>query len=411
MRTIEALQGGARTWLVHTFGNGLDGEDRFVVERFKALIDGDIRPIQPEAPRTKGRRRAKRVVVSRQQAEAMRPARTEIIICTGLRTKGGRQYRGDIATSMFHDRRQRAERRSPGRPAGGKPTGAPAVRSPNTPGGRCGISRPGGTKAEGPRALPPAGCRTARRRPCVKCGRCRPVPGRPICGACAEKANAAGRARDARLRSAGQPRRYPNRAREYERERSRREAEQRRGARPGCAEKCGRNPTEPGRRTCEPRLAKKREADRIRYRKTKDAGLKYGGKPVAIKRKAARIASKRRQNIRRASGLCTGCGRRPARRGRRDLRALPHRATRGRPRALRRPEVRRVVREVRRPGERRRLPVRTVFGARIRGPFRRTKERGGPSAVPGPENGRALYGLQCAEPGNGEVRALCPPIA
>ena len=50
MQTIEALQGGARAYLVHSFGNSLDGEDRFVVERFKALIDGDIRPIQSEAP-------------------------------------------------------------------------------------------------------------------------------------------------------------------------------------------------------------------------------------------------------------------------------------------------------------------------------------------------------------------------
>ena len=107
MQTIAALQGGARTWLVHNFGSGLDGEDRFVVERFKALIDGDIRPILTEASKTKGRRKAKRVVISRKEVEAMLPARTEIIICTGLRTRGGRQIWGDIATSMFHDRRQR----------------------------------------------------------------------------------------------------------------------------------------------------------------------------------------------------------------------------------------------------------------------------------------------------------------
>ena len=107
MQTIAALQGGARTYLVHNFGNGLDGEDRFVVERFKALIDGDIRPIPTEAPKAKGRRKAKRVVVSREEVEAMLPARTEIIICTGLRTRGGRQIWGDIATSIFQDRRQR----------------------------------------------------------------------------------------------------------------------------------------------------------------------------------------------------------------------------------------------------------------------------------------------------------------
>ena len=107
MQTIGALQGGARTYLVHNFGNGLDGEDRFVVERFKALLDGDIRPIQPEAPEAKGRRGAKRMVVSRKEVEAMRPGRTEIIVCTGLRTRGGRQIWGDLATGIFHDRRQR----------------------------------------------------------------------------------------------------------------------------------------------------------------------------------------------------------------------------------------------------------------------------------------------------------------
>ena len=107
MQTIDALRGGARTYLVHTFGNGLDGEDRFVVERFKAMLDGDIRPIDTEAPGTKGRRKTRRIVVSRKEVEAMRPARTEIIVCTGLRTRGGRQLYGDIATGMFHHRRQR----------------------------------------------------------------------------------------------------------------------------------------------------------------------------------------------------------------------------------------------------------------------------------------------------------------
>ena len=39
MQTIDALPGNARTYLVHTFGSGLDGEDCFVVERFKARLD------------------------------------------------------------------------------------------------------------------------------------------------------------------------------------------------------------------------------------------------------------------------------------------------------------------------------------------------------------------------------------
>ena len=94
-----------------------------------------------------------------------------------------------------------------------------------------------------------------------------------------------------------------------------------------------------------------------------------------------------------------------ARRGRRNLRALPHRQARSGARALRCLAVRRLVREMLPPDERRRLAMCTVFGARIRGPFRRTEERGGPPAVLEPENGRALHGLQCAGPGSGEVRS------
>ena len=144
---------------------------------------------------------------------------------------------------------------------------------------------------------------------CEKCGRCQLVPGRSVCGACAEKARAAGRARDARLRAAGKPRRDPNRAREYERGRSRREAEARRQA--GMCVRCGTAPAAGGPSSCEPCLAKKREADRLRYRKAKDAGLKYGGKSVAVKRKAARITSRKRQEARRDANACTRCGRRP----------------------------------------------------------------------------------------------------
>ena len=60
MQTIPALPGNARTYLVHSFGRGLDGEDCFVVERFKTMLDGDIRPIQPEAPGRVVRGRGKR---------------------------------------------------------------------------------------------------------------------------------------------------------------------------------------------------------------------------------------------------------------------------------------------------------------------------------------------------------------
>ena len=37
----------------------------------------------------------------------MRPERDEIIICTGVTIKGGAQYWGDRATSLFVERKQR----------------------------------------------------------------------------------------------------------------------------------------------------------------------------------------------------------------------------------------------------------------------------------------------------------------
>ena len=57
--------------------------------------------------KAKGRGKAKNMVVSRKQAEAMRPGRTEIIICTGLSTRGGRQAWGSVALGIFCDRRQK----------------------------------------------------------------------------------------------------------------------------------------------------------------------------------------------------------------------------------------------------------------------------------------------------------------
>ena len=81
----------ASTFLIHHFGGGLDGDDRFAVKRFRALACRDIRPVQDGTANAKDRRKAKHIVVSRNEAEAMRPDRTETIVCTGLRTRGGMQ--------------------------------------------------------------------------------------------------------------------------------------------------------------------------------------------------------------------------------------------------------------------------------------------------------------------------------
>ena len=100
---------------------------------------------------------------------------------------------------------------------------------------------------------------------CPRCGKTEPLPERTLCTRCAEKRNRASRARDARLRDAGRPRRDPAKAREYERERARWQA----------------------------------------------AGKPYGGADPVVKRRAGRARSKRRQKERIEAGLCIRCGKRP----------------------------------------------------------------------------------------------------
>ena len=97
----------ADTFLVHFFGGGL-ADEKYVVERFKAHADGDIRPWPGEAPAAgRGRRRTKRVTATLKAVKEMRPACTEIIICTGLKTRGGQQLWGVIAAGLLCDRKQR----------------------------------------------------------------------------------------------------------------------------------------------------------------------------------------------------------------------------------------------------------------------------------------------------------------
>ena len=96
MHAAIATPGDSRTILTHLFGRGLE-DDRYVVERFQEMADGDIRRWPGEQPAKKGRRKAKRTIASLNAVHQMRPARTEIIICTGLRIKGGVQHWGDYA--------------------------------------------------------------------------------------------------------------------------------------------------------------------------------------------------------------------------------------------------------------------------------------------------------------------------
>ena len=144
---------------------------------------------------------------------------------------------------------------------------------------------------------------------CPKCGKQPAAAGRSLCEACNEKRNRASRARDARLRAAGMPRRDPARARAYERERSRREVEQRRAA--GLCLHCGKAPALEGRTTCGPCAEARRARERSRYAKAKAEGKLYGGRKVETRRRIGRERSRRREEARRAAGLCTGCGRHP----------------------------------------------------------------------------------------------------
>ena len=101
MRIGRMFHRDAQTFLVHLFERGLDDE-RYVIERYRSHPDGDIRPVQAEQPKTKGRRRRRRTIASASAVRKMRPERDEIIVCTGLTLKGsGMQIWGWQATGLF----------------------------------------------------------------------------------------------------------------------------------------------------------------------------------------------------------------------------------------------------------------------------------------------------------------------
>ncbi len=81
---------------------------------------------------------------------------------------------------------------------------------------------------------------------CPRCGDRPPAPERSVCEPCGEKRNRAGRARDARLRAAGKPRRNPEKARASDRERDRRQRAECQAQ--GLCTRCGREPAAPARR-------------------------------------------------------------------------------------------------------------------------------------------------------------------
>ena len=100
MRIGRTFHRDAQTFLVHLFGRGLDDE-RYVVETYRSLPSGEICPVEARQPKTKGRRRARRQIVSRKAVREMRPERDEIIVCTGVKLAGsGIQLYGLAASGL-----------------------------------------------------------------------------------------------------------------------------------------------------------------------------------------------------------------------------------------------------------------------------------------------------------------------
>ena len=149
---------------------------------------------------------------------------------------------------------------------------------------------------------------------CLKCGKTEPEPERTLCAPCSEKRNAADRARNARLRAEGKPRRDPEQAKLYERGRGRRLHIERKAA--GLCTQCGTAEARPDRTTCEPCAEKRRARDRDRHARLKAEGTPCGGRDPEAKRRADRKRSRRRAEARRAAGLCIRCGHAPPAEGR-----------------------------------------------------------------------------------------------
>ena len=107
MQAAIAPRGDARTWLTHFVGNGLD-DDRYVVETFRSLANGDIVPVQADGSKPKGRHKARGRILTLTAVERLRPARDQIIIATGIKRRDcGVQLWGWRSLGIFADRRQR----------------------------------------------------------------------------------------------------------------------------------------------------------------------------------------------------------------------------------------------------------------------------------------------------------------
>lgn len=299
MHTVQALNGNAQTYLVHLFGGGLE-DDRYAVETFRSLVDGNIRRIEPVAP--KGRKRRGPVTASLKAVKAMRPAPNEIIVCTGLRTRGG--------VGLLRDR---YVRRTPAALSG-------VARRPG-PFARPSVVRPH-SNHDGRTPVPHKDPklrrafdrerfhrRTAERVAlglCTRCGQCPALENRRVRGRCGEKRRTADRERTAKRRAAGIRRVRNPKTREAERERVRQRTAER--IELGRCVKCGRAPAEPARCLCAACGERRRRVEREGYDRARAAGRPDGGRDPGARRRQARTRGRQRQNGRRATGHCIRCG-------------------------------------------------------------------------------------------------------
>ena len=100
MHTGRMFHRDAQTFLIHLFGRGLE-DDRYVIERYKSLANGEIRPVGAEQPKAKGRRGQRRAIATLSAVKKLRPERDEIIVCTGVNlARSGVQIWGLGATGL-----------------------------------------------------------------------------------------------------------------------------------------------------------------------------------------------------------------------------------------------------------------------------------------------------------------------
>ena len=74
----------ANTFLTHLLSRGL-ADERYEVRRYKSSGGGELKPLPAEE---EDGRKSRRVTASRRAVREMRPARDELIVCTGLKVPG-----------------------------------------------------------------------------------------------------------------------------------------------------------------------------------------------------------------------------------------------------------------------------------------------------------------------------------